>query len=155
MCLKASFNLLPINQKSFDSNDVWNWLKKAQALEPQLCDWIGIYIKEEFLLQTPSSFLVLGPFLGEPTEHVRISISKGICGMAIREERAINVADVRSHPEHIACSLKTRSELVIPLKDHSGVIIAELDIDSNTLNAFSPEIEKKFQVYAQTFAELF
>ena len=45
---------------------------------------------------------------------------------------------------HIACSLKTRSELVIPIKDKEGNFVAELDIDSNKLNAFSPEKEELF-----------
>jgi GAF domain-containing protein len=143
-----------LSKSSFETEQIWAWLKRAQALEPQICDWIGIYIKEEVFLQTPSSFLVLGPFLGEPTEHTRISISKGICGLAIREERAVNVADVRLHPEHIACSIKTRSELVIPLLDRQQKIVAELDIDSNTLNAFTPEIEKKFKEFARTFSEI-
>ncbi len=71
--------------------------------------------------------------------------------MALREERVVNVPDVRENGEHIACSLKTRSELVLPLKDPNGQMVAELDIDSNTLRAFSPELEARFRAYAETF----
>lgn len=127
------------------------WLQEAREIAPTLCDWIGLYFKESFIQASSSTDLVLGAFIGEKTDHVRIPLSKGICGMALREESVINVPDVRAHSEHIACSLKTRSELVIPLKDSSGSYIAELDIDSNTLNAFSPELEGKFRLFAATF----
>ncbi|MBT3586840.1 MAG: GAF domain-containing protein [Halobacteriovoraceae bacterium] len=127
------------------------WLKEAKALQPNVCDWIGIYFKASWLDQEDSTDLVLGPFIGEPTDHIRISIDRGFCGMALREERTINIADVREEEVHIACSLKTRSELVLPLADSSGDFIAELDIDSNTLGAFTPKIEEKFQEFASTF----
>ncbi|MEI8348085.1 MAG: GAF domain-containing protein, partial [Pseudomonadota bacterium] len=85
--------------------------------------------------------LLLGPFLGPATDHVRIPMNRGICGMALREEKTINVADVRQRPEYLACSLKVRSEIVIPLKNEAGHYIAELDIDSDQVNAFDPNIE--------------
>ena len=74
-----------------------------------------------------------------------------MCGLALREEKVVNIADVREKSEHIACSLSTKSELVIPLKGASGEFIAELDIDSNTLNAFGPELEQKFKDFSSTF----
>jgi putative methionine-R-sulfoxide reductase with GAF domain len=136
-----------------DSPLVIAWLQKAKDISPAVCDWIGIYFKESFLTGEPSTDLVLGPFIGEPTEHTRIPFSKGICGMAIREEKSINVEDVRANADHIACSIKTRSELVIPLRDSKGHVVAELDIDCNRLAAFDGETEKKFTQYAQTFSE--
>jgi putative methionine-R-sulfoxide reductase with GAF domain len=134
--------------------NITEWLENARQLAPDICDWIGIYYKESFLTGKPSADLVLGPFIGAPTEHTRIPISKGICGMAIREEKSINVEDVRKNLEHIACSIHTRSELVIPLHDASGVVIAELDIDSNKLAAFDAATEKKFNDYAKSFARV-
>ena len=95
---------------------------------------------------------MLGPFIGEATEHTRIPIDKGMCGLALREEKVVNIADVRQEGGHIACSLSTRSELVIPLKGEDGSFIAELDIDSNRLNAFSSELEKQFRDYCETFS---
>jgi len=133
---------------------VEEWLESARQIAPDVCDWIGIYFKESFLTGRPSTDLVLGPFIGAPTEHTRIPFSKGICGMAIREEKNINVADVRQASEHIACSIHTRSELVIPLKNNNGDVVAELDIDCNRVAAFSREIEDRFSRHAQTFSEV-
>lgn len=132
-------------------NDLQKWLERAKEIAPDLVDWIGIYFKASYLNGEDSTDLVLGPFIGEATEHTRIPLERGMCGLALREERIVNVADVREESEHIACSLKTRSELVIPLKGETGDFIAELDIDSDTLNAFSPELESKFKKFADSF----
>lgn len=132
-------------------NELQDWLEKGRSLEPDLVDWIGIYFKASYLLDEESTDLVLGPFIGEETEHTRIPIDRGMCGLALREEKVVNVKDVREESEHIACSLSTRSELVIPLSKEGCGYIAELDIDSNTLNAFTPEIENCFREFAKTF----
>lgn len=130
---------------------VFEWLTDLKEQQPEVCDWIGIYYKESYLYKIPSTDLILGPFLGEETEHVRIPIDRGFCGMALREERTINVADVTKDPVHIACSLKTKSELVVPIADKNGQYVAELDIDCNRLNAFTPDLEKFFQDSVKTF----
>jgi len=127
------------------------WLEDTKKLAPEVCDWIGIYYKESYLLGSASTDLVIGPFIGEETEHTRISIERGFCGMALREERTVNVADVTTDSTHIACSLKTRSELVVPIADNNGKFIAELDIDCNRLNAFTKELEKTFQEAVKSF----
>ncbi len=92
-------------------------------------DWVGIYILS-------GDELVLGPFKGPPTQHVRIPIDKGICGAAVREQRTINLPDVWKDDRFIACSTTTRSELIVPIW-HEEDVIAEIDIDSNTPSAFS------------------
>ncbi|MBY0413956.1 MAG: GAF domain-containing protein [Bdellovibrionales bacterium] len=130
---------------------VQKWLEEVKSTHPEVCDWIGIYYKESYLHKINSTDLVLGPFIGEPTDHVRISIDRGFCGMALREERTVNVPDVTADDTHIACSLKTRSELVVPIADKSGSYVAELDIDCNRLNAFTPELEKHFQNIVKSF----
>jgi ribosomal-protein-alanine N-acetyltransferase len=130
---------------------VQEWLEKLKSQQPQVCDWIGIYYKESYLENLDSTDLVLGPFIGEETEHTRISIDRGFCGMALREERTVNVADVTQDSTHIACSLKTRSELVVPIADKKGKYVAELDIDCNKLNAFTPELEEFFKQAVKSF----
>lgn len=130
------------------------WLEDARKIAPELVDWIGIYFKASYLNGEASTDLVLGPFIGDETEHTRISLDRGMCGLALREERVVNVSDVREEGDHIACSLNTRSELVIPLKGADGSFIAELDIDSNTLSAFSSELEEKFISFSKTFKHL-
>ncbi len=131
--------------------EVLNWLQRIKNAKPEVCDWIGIYYKESYIDKVNSTDLVIGPYIGEVTDHVRISIDRGFCGMALREERTVNVADVTADSTHIACSLKTRSELVIPIKNKNGEFVAELDIDCNRLNAFTPELQSYFEEAVKSF----
>lgn len=130
---------------------VSEWLEKVKSEQADVCDWIGIYYKESYINGLDSTDLVLGPYIGEVTEHVRISIDRGFCGMALREERTVNVADVTKDATHIACSLKTRSELVVPIADKNGRYVAELDVDCNRVNAFTPSIEAFFKKTVKSF----
>jgi putative methionine-R-sulfoxide reductase with GAF domain len=127
------------------------WIEETKKLAPEVCDWIGVYYKESYLHKIDSTDLILGPFIGEETDHIRISIDRGFCGMALREERTVNVEDVTMDSTHIVCSLKTRSELVIPISDNNGKFVAELDIDCNQLRAFTPELEKIFEKAVKKF----
>jgi GAF domain-containing protein len=79
--------------------------------------------------------LVLGPFRGAPTEHVRIPVTEGICGAAVAQGETVVVDDVSEDPRYLACSLDTRSEVVVPIRA-KGKIVGEIDIDSHMLNAF-------------------
>lgn len=93
-------------------------------------DWVGIYLvaKEEML--------ILGPYRGDPSPHERIPIGQGICGAAAREGQSIIVDDVNSDPRYLTCSVKTKSEIVVPIIKE-GRVIGEIDIDSEKPAAFS------------------
>jgi len=132
---------------------VLDWVMRARAIAPDVCDWTGVYYKATFALGEAGSDLVLGPFIGAPTPHQRIPLDRGICGLALREERTVNVPDVHSDPRYLACSTETRSELVVPLADRSGELVAELDIDSHRAQGFSPALEAEFKSFARTFAD--
>ena len=67
-----------------------------------------------------------------------IPFDKGICGAAARTGETQDVPDVHARPEHIACSSSTNSEVVVPVKNSSGEVVAVLDLDSNGLAAFTP-----------------
>jgi len=133
---------------------ILNWVYGAKKLAPEVCDWIGIYYKANYFLKKDTTDLYLGPFIGEPTDHKIIPLTEGLCGLALREERVVNVKDVNNDDRHIACSLKTKSELIIPLKNHNNEMVAELDIDCNSLGAFTSEIEELFTEYSKSFANL-
>lgn len=128
-----------------------NWVESARKIKPELCDWIGLYFKESYVNNSKSNDLILGPFLGASTDHVRIPLNRGFCGLALSEERVVNVEDVAKDTRHIACSITTRSELVIPLSDNKGNFVAELDIDSNQLASFKKEIEELFTTFSKSF----
>lgn len=133
------------------ATELLTWVWGAKNLVPEVTDWIGIYYKASAFFGDQTTDLFLGPFFGDSTDHEVIPLDRGLCGLALREERVVNVANVHEDERHIACSLKTNSELIIPLTNKAGKMVAELDIDCNKLNAFTPEIEEKFRHYAETF----
>lgn len=95
-------------------------------------NWVGIYKVDE-------DDLVLAGWRGpRPTKHVRIPLSQGICGFAATHGQTVIVDDVRNDPRYLSCFESTRSEIVVPILA-SERIVAEIDIDSDTLSAFSQE----------------
>jgi len=95
--------------------------------------WVGFYLVKPALTGEGEE-LVLGPFQG-PLACTRIRKGKGVCGTAWAEERTIIVPDVEQFPGHIACSSKSRSEIVIPVMKENR-LIGVLDVDSETLSSF-------------------
>ena len=90
--------------------------------------WVGIYVLE-------GDELVLGPYLGKPSPHTRIPLGRGICGAAATEKATIVVDDVNSDPRYLACSIETKSEIVVPIMRGTDVL-GEIDIDSDQPAAF-------------------
>ena len=99
------------------------------SMELDNINWVGFYLLNE-------NELVLGPFQGKPA-CVTIPIGKGVCGTAVSTDSLQLVKDVHDFPGHIACDASSRSELVMPLHDKSGRVIAVLDIDSPTTGRFT------------------
>jgi L-methionine (R)-S-oxide reductase len=96
-------------------------------------NWVGFY-----MLEKKSNVLVLGHFKGSITRHTRIPLNQGVCGAAASTGKTIIVDDVLSDPRYLACSLETKSEIVVPVFVH-GKVTGELDIDSHFLAAFGPD----------------
>ena len=95
--------------------------------------WVGFYIVKPSLTGDGDE-LVLGPFQG-PLACTRIRKGKGVCGTSWAEEKTIIVPDVEKFPGHIACSSKSKSEIVLPVIRNNKVV-AVLDIDSESLNTY-------------------
>jgi len=93
--------------------------------------WVGIYLLD-------GDELVLGPYLGKPSPHTRIPLNRGICGAAASEKATIIVDDVNSDPRYLACSLETKSEIVVPIM-RGDTVLGEIDIDSDRPAAFGAE----------------
>jgi L-methionine (R)-S-oxide reductase len=93
--------------------------------------WAGIYLMD-------GSDLVLGPYLGKPSPHTRIPLNQGICGAAASQKATIIVDDVNSDPRYLACSIETKSEIVVPIMDGERVL-GEIDIDSDQPAAFGAD----------------
>jgi GAF domain-containing protein len=99
-------------------------------------NWVGFYMIEEASGSEP--MLVLGPFVGADTPHKRIPLNQGICGAAASTGETVVVDDVHSDPRYLACSIETRSEIVVPIRVR-GKVVGELDIDSHQPAAFRAE----------------
>ncbi len=109
-------------------------------------NWCGFYLVKE-------DTLYLGPFQGDVACTVILK-GKGVCGTSLLEKKTIIVEDVTKHPNHIACSSISRSEIVTPIiKDNEvkGVI----DIDSPSINRFNNEDKVFLEQVAETLSPLF
>ena len=111
---------------------------EAIAKELPHYNWTGFYMLDPADPQT----LVLGAFNGEPTPHVRIPVTQGICGAAVASGETVVVDDVNADPRYLSCSIRTKSEIVVPIRAH-GCVIGEIDIDSHTPAAFNT-IDRRF-----------
>ena len=98
-------------------------------------NWVGFYMLEPGA-QPP--MLVLGAFEGAMTPHTRIPLNQGICGAAASSGQTVVIDDVSKDPRYLACSLETKSEIVVPVFVH-GKVVGELDIDSHFQAAFTPD----------------
>jgi L-methionine (R)-S-oxide reductase len=98
-------------------------------------NWVGFYMLEP---GAEPPMLVLGRYQGAMTPHTRIALHQGICGAAASSGRTVVVDDVKKDPRYLACSLETKSEIVVPIFVR-GKVAGELDIDSHFLAAFAQE----------------
>jgi L-methionine (R)-S-oxide reductase len=90
--------------------------------------WVGFYLLKE-------GSLIVGPYQG-PLACLELEKNKGVCWAGINQDQTIVVEDVHRFPGHIACDSRSKSEIVIPVKNHDHKIIGVLDIDSNLLSNF-------------------
>ncbi len=92
--------------------------------------WVGIYVVE-------GNELILSAWSGpEETEHTRIRVGEGICGLAAETGDTEIVPDVSARPEFIACFPSTKSEIVVPILAADESVLGEIDIDSDLIDAF-------------------
>ena len=108
-------------------------------------NWTGVYVMKDGLLE-------VGPYIGPETPHTRIELNQGICGAAASEKKTIRVDDVKADPRFLACSLSTRSEIVVPLMD-GETVLGQIDIDSNQPSYFSSEDQVMLEEIARVVVE--
>ena len=106
-------------------------------------DWSGIYLMK-------GGVLVLGPSTA-PADHDRIEVGEGVCGTAVAEDKNQVVEDVREVENYLACSIHTRSEIVVLIR-HEGQIVGQFDIDSDIVGAFTAEDEALLEGLAAVVA---
>ena len=105
-------------------------------------NWVGFYWHADGLLK-------LGPFQGKPACHP-IPVTKGVCGQAFTQQQILNVSDVHAFAGHIACDVRSRSELVLPVVV-AGQCVGVLDIDSPVVDRFSDADTRLVQMLLNCF----
>ncbi len=110
--------------------------------------WTGFYLVDPTRLDE----LVVGPYQGS-LGCLRIAFGRGVCGTAAATRTTQVVEDVHAFPGHIACDSRSTSEIVVPVLDRSGRLIAVLDVDSETPAAFDMVDRAALEgILARTFA---
>ena len=110
-------------------------------------NWVGFYLLKD-------NELILGPFQGKPA-CVTIPVGKGVCGTAVSTDSTKLVKDVHEFPGHIACDSASNSEIVMPLHDKSGKVVAVLDIDSPNKGRFTEADKEGILLLSPVLEKLF
>jgi L-methionine (R)-S-oxide reductase len=106
--------------------------------------WTGFYRRLD------SRRLIIGPYQGT-LGCMEIELGRGVCGTAALSRQTVIVPDVRLFPGHIACDARSLSEIVVPVLDHSGEVMAVLDIDSAVTGAFDDEDKRQLESWVALF----
>ena len=109
--------------------------KICQLLDQEIpyFNWTGFYFKNG-----DKDELILGPYVGAPTDHIIIPYGKGICGQVAVSNETFVVPDVHEQDNYLSCSIDTKAEIVVPIiKD--GKNIGQIDIDSHKVDPFTDE----------------
>jgi GAF domain-containing protein len=110
------------------------------------CLWTGFY-----RVAVPGQLLRVGPYQGS-LGCLDIAFGQGVCGNAAAQMKTIIVPDVQNFPGHITCDARSRSEIVVPVLNARGDLIAVLDVDSDRLDAFEPADQQGLEMLVGWFA---
>lgn len=108
-------------------------------------DWVGVYRLE-------GDHLVLDEFVGAPTDHTKIPVGQGVCGVAVAERKNQVVEDVREVSNYLACSTETRSEIVVLIWRH-GAIVGQIDVDGHRVGAFDRTDEELLTAVGEVLSQ--
>lgn len=125
-------------------------LKVCELLETHIdyYNWVGFYFKNG-----NKEELVLGPYVGAPTDHTIIPFGKGICGQVAVSNENFVVPDVSAQDNYIACSITVKAEIVVPIFI-DGENIGQIDIDSNTPDPFTNADERFLEFVCAKVSEI-
>jgi GAF domain-containing protein len=109
-------------------------------------NWVGVYVAQGGMLH-------LGPFVGAPTDHTIIPFGRGVCGTAVVTGENQVVEDVRTLDNYLACSLDTRSEIVVLIREpETNAILGQIDADGHAVGAFDATDEAFLEAVAARLA---
>lgn len=125
-------------------------LVKMLAAHIASFNWVGFYLPNP----NKENELVIGPYVGEYTDHTHIPYGRGVCGQVALSGQTKVVQDVSQEENYLSCSINVHSEIVAPiLKD--GKFVGQIDIDSHTKNAITPELRDLCETICEEMAAKF
>lgn len=123
-------------------------VKQIKASETDY-HFVGVYKHDP-----GEKMLWLHNYMGTPTDHPRIEVGRGVCGTAVAERHNQNVPDVSKIDNYLACSPRTKSELVVLIRA-GDEIFGQIDIDNRELNGFPEKDQEAVEMVADKLAEVF
>jgi L-methionine (R)-S-oxide reductase len=149
--MKTADEIVGLVNKVVDSaatrGEVLRYAVQVLKQERDHYNWVGIYLVE-------GDTLVLHNYIGKPTEHTRIPIGRGVCGLAVAEGANQIVGDVTRLDNYLACSIETKAEIVVLIRRNTE-ILGQIDIDSDLENAFTTDDEALLSRVADLAARRF
>ena len=139
-----------VQDKALNRDDKLQQISELLADNVFSFDWVGFYLVDP----EAERELVLGPYVGEETDHTRIPFGTGICGQAADTHETFVVQDVSEADNYLACSVHVKAEVVVPIMKE-GEFVAELDIDSHTKNAITEEHRQMLEEICEITAGIF
>ena len=127
--------------------DLQKWTVEVLDKQIQYYNWTGLYWMNDLKGQ-----LELGAYVGEATDHTSIPYGRGICGQVAVSGATFEVPDVHAQDNYLACSLATKSEIVVPIYLEEK-LIGQIDIDSHELDPFTAEDHALLEWVAEFIAE--
>jgi GAF domain-containing protein len=127
--------------------DLQEWTVEVLDKQVHYYNWTGFYWMNDLKGQ-----LELGAYVGEATDHTSIPYGRGICGQVALSGATFEVPDVHAQDNYLACSLATKSEIVVPIYK-KGKLIGQIDIDSHELDPFTAEDHALLEWVAEFIAE--
>jgi GAF domain-containing protein len=107
--------------------------------------WVGFYLLKK-------GRLMVGPYQG-PLACLELQPGKGVCWASIHSGKSIVVEDVHEFPDHISCDSRSKSEIVIPVRNKTGEIVGVLDIDSNLKGNFDETDKEQLEIIVRLFLQ--
>jgi L-methionine (R)-S-oxide reductase len=123
-------------------------VKKLKATDSDY-NFVGVY-----LYNPDEQELWLHNYVGEPTEHAKIKTGEGVCGTAVAEKKNQNVGDVTKVENYLACSPRTKAELVVLIRA-GDEIFGQIDVDAKINDAFPRADQEAVEMVADKLAEVF
>ncbi len=140
--------LQEMREEGYLSDAILREAVKTVRTEDDRFNWVGVY-----LLNPEEQVLWLHNYVGASTEHARIPVGTGVCGVAVQERSNQNVPDVSKVENYLACNPRVKSELVVLIRAGDEVL-GQIDIDSHRPEAFSDSDEQEIQLVADKLAEV-